>query len=306
MSPNAPTFVVRVRHSLRVLLFLGKLLAFFFLLHALVFALFDLLPGAEFLQSGWAGVDPALLASTRERLGLNGSWLERYWSSLTHLLHGDLGRSVTGDYPVFELFASRIWNSVPQWLGAVALCMLAIPLGMAFCTLRIGLPHRVLLFTSHALLIPQFMAAMALFAFYISAVSPWIPQNLDGVARGCFAVFSAALLPAGMLFIAAANSARSYARETFATTYLAMGMTWTQIRWRLLRNVLIAMRPLIGRVLLAVVTGTLFAELTFSINGVGKLFVDSLKSSDWPTMQAWVLFVGAIILTVSLVERKPV
>lgn len=305
MNQNAPALEARARLPLRVLLFLGRLLAFFLLLHALVFALFDLLPGAEFLQSGWAGVDPALLASTRERLGLNGSGLERYWSSLTHLLQGDLGRSVAGNYPVSELFASRLWNSVPQWLGAVALCVLAIPLGMAFCTRRIGLPRRIWLFTSHALLIPQFMAAMVLFAFYISVVSPWIPQNLDTVARGCFAVFSAALLPAGMLFIAAANSARSYARENFATTYLAMGMSWTQIRLRLLRNVLIAMRPLIGRVILALLTGTLFAELTFAINGVGKLFVDSLRSSDWPTMQAWVLFVGAITLTVSLVERKP-
>jgi peptide/nickel transport system permease protein len=304
MNQNAPAFEARARLPLRVFLFLGRLLAFFLLLHALVFALFDLLPGAEFLQSGWAGVDPALLASTRERLGLSGSWLERYWSSLNHLLHGNLGRSVAGDYPVSELFANRFWHSVPQWLGAAILCALAIPLGMVFCTRRIGIPRRVWLFTSHALLIPQFMAAMVLFAFYISAVSPWIPQNLDTVARGCFAIISAALLPAGMLFIAAANSARSYASENFATTYLAMGMSWTLIRWRLLRNVLLAMRPLIGRVILAVLTGTLFAELTFSINGVGKLFVDSLRSSDWPTMQAWVLFVGAITLTVSLVERR--
>jgi peptide/nickel transport system permease protein len=305
MSTNGPAFESRKLFPLRVLLFFAKLLAFFALLHALVFALFDLLPGAEFLQSGWAGVDPALLANTRERLGLNGRWLERYCSSLNNLLHGDLGRSVAGNFPVSELFASRLWNSVPQWLGAVTVCVSAIPLGMVFCTRRIGLPHRVWLFVSHGLLIPQFMAAMALFAFYISAVSPWIPQNLDAAARGCFAIFSAALLPAGMLFIAAANSARSYAQENFATTYLAMGMSWRQIRWRLLRNVLIAMRPLIGRVTLAVLTGTLFAELTFAINGVGKLFVDSLRSSDWPTMQAWVLFVGAITLTASLTERRP-
>ncbi len=305
MNQDSSAFEARARLPLRAFYFLGRLLAFYLLLHALVFALFDLLPGAEFLQTGWAGVDPALVASTRERLGLNGSWIERYWSSLTHLVQGNLGRSVAGDYPVAELFANRLQNSVPQWLGALLVCALAIPLGMVFCTRRIGRPHRAWLFTSHALLIPQFMAAMALFALYISAISPWIPQSLDTVARGCFAVISAALLPAGMLFIAAANSAESSARENFTTSYLAMGMSWAQIRWRLFRNVLIAMRPLIGRVVLAVFTGTLFAELTFSINGVGKLFVDSLRSSDWPTMQAWMLFVGVITLTVSLAERKP-
>lgn len=305
MNPTSPAFEARARLPLRALSFLGRLLLFFWLLHALMFVLFDLLPGAEFLQSGWAGVDPTLLASTRERLGLSGTWFERYWSSLTHLLHGDLGRSVAGDYPVAQLFANSFWNSIPQWSGAATLCVLAIPLGMVFCNRRIGPGHRAWLFASHALLVPQFMAAMVLFAIYISAVSPWIPPGADTFARGCFAAFSAALLPAGMLFIAAANSARSHAQENFTRSYLAMGMSWTQIRWRLLRNVLIAMRPLIGRVILAVLTGTLFAELTFSINGVGKLFVDSLRSSDWPTMQAWVLFVGAITLTASLVERKP-
>src|SRR5258708_26457558 len=100
----------------RVLVFLGKVLAFYLLLHALVFALFDLLPSAALLQSGWAGVDPALLSSTRERLGLSGGWLERYWTNLSHLLHGNLGRSVAGGYPVWDLFAGRLRNSGPQWL----------------------------------------------------------------------------------------------------------------------------------------------------------------------------------------------
>ena len=96
MNESAPAKHARAGLPLRVLLFLGKLLVFFLLLHALVFALFDLLPSAALLQSGWAGVDPALLASTRERLGLSGGWLERYWGNLSHLLHGDLGRSVAG------------------------------------------------------------------------------------------------------------------------------------------------------------------------------------------------------------------
>lgn len=304
MNWSTPAFEVRLGLPLRVLQFFGRLLVFFLLLHLLVFALFDLLPGAEFLQTGWAGVDHALVASTRERLGLSGSWFERYLSSLTHLLRGDFGRSVAGDYPVSELFFSRIWNSLPPWLGVIVLCALAVPLGMAFCRRHVGLPQRFWLFSSHALLIPQFMAAMFFFALYITAVSPWVPPEFDRSARLLFAVFSAALLPAGMLFIATANSARSCAQEPFVTTYLAMGMSWGQIRLRLLRNVLIALRPLIGRALLAVATGTMFGELTFGINGVSKLFVDSLRNSDWPTMQVWVLFVGAITLTVSLLERR--
>jgi len=304
MNPSTPATHARAGLPLRILVFVAKLGAFFLALHFLVFCLFDLLPSADFLQTGWAGADPALLASTRERLGLNGNWLERYWGSVIHLLHGDLGRSIAGGYPVANLFANRIGNSLPQWLGVLGMCIFAVATGMMFCTRRVSVWQRLSVFLSHAFLIPQFLAALVLFAFYVSAVSPWVPRSADPIIRMVFATASAGLLPAAMLFIAAANSAQTYAREPFVLTYLAMGMNSAQIRWRLLRNVLIALRPLSGRVLLAVATGTLFAELTFSINGIGKLFVDSLKNSDWPTMQAWVVFVGGVILAVSLVERR--
>jgi peptide/nickel transport system permease protein len=305
MNESAPAKHARAGLPLRVLLFLGKLLVFFLLLHALVFALFDLLPSAALLQSGWAGVDPALLASTRERLGLSGGWLERYWGSLSHLLHGDLGRSVAGGYPVWDLFASRFRASIPQWIGALVVLALAVPLGVAFCSRRVGPARRMALFLAHGLLIPQFLAAVALYAVWVLGFSPWLPPGLDGVGRLAFAIVSATLLPAAMLFLGAANSARSCAQEPFVVGYLAVGMSWGQIRWRVLRNVLISLRPLLGRVLLGVATGTLFAELTFSIDGVGKLFIDALRSSDFAVMQAWVLFVGAATLTVSLFERRP-
>jgi peptide/nickel transport system permease protein len=304
MNESAPEKHACSGLPVRVLLFLGKLVGFFLLLHALVFALFDLLPSAALLQSGWAGVDPVLLASTRERLGLNGGWLERYWDSLNHLLHGDLGRSVAGGYPVWDLFASRLRHSIPQWIGALVMLALAVPLGMAFCSRRIGPIRRLALFLSHGLLIPQFLAAVALHAVWLLGFSPWLPLGMDVAGRLVFAVVSAALLPAAMLFLGAANSARSCAQEPFVVGYLALGMSWGQIRWRVLRNVLISLRPLLGRVLLGVATGTLFAELTFSIDGVGKLFVDALRSSDFAVMQAWVLFVGAATLAVSLLERR--
>ena len=289
----------------RVLLFLGKLIGFFLILHALVFFLFDLLPSAALLQSGWAGVDPALLASTRERLGLSGGWLERYWGSLSHLLQGDLGKSAAGGYPVWELFASRFWTSVPQWVGALLVLALAVPLGMTFCSRRLGPVRRLALFLSHGLLIPQFLAAVALHAVWVLGFSPWVPPGLDAAGRLVFAVMSSALLPSTMFFLGAANSARTFAQEPFVLGYLALGMSWGQIRWRVLRNVLASLRPLLGRVLLGVATGTLFAELAFSIGGVGRLFVDALRSSDFAVMQAWVLFVGTATLMLSLFERKP-
>ena len=193
---------------------------------------------------------------------------------------------------------------MPQWLGALAVVATMIPLGMSFCSRRMGPARRLCLFTLHGFLIPQFLAAVAFHAVWIVAVSPWISASWESSGRLIFAVLSATLLPAGTLLLAVANTAHSCAREQFVMTYMAAGMSWKQVQWRLLRNVIIAVQPLGGRILLALATGTLFSELTFSIDGVGKLFVDSLRTSDFPTMQAYLFFVGSITLTVSLLERK--
>jgi peptide/nickel transport system permease protein len=290
-------------HGQKIVRYLARLLIFFLLLHALVFAVFDLIPSAALLRSGWAGADPAVLAETRARMGIDGNAFERYTSSLSHLLRGDFGRSYAGDYPIAGVFWNRLLVSLPIWIGAILLCIAGVALGVRYCALKLGVAKRSVLFSAHLLLVPQFLAAMIVFAVYV-VVSPHLPAAWDGTVRIVAATISAALLPATMIFIASANSARTVAQAPFVTAYAALGMDWSEIRHRLRRNILVDLQPLIGRALLAIGTGTVFAEATFGISGAGKLFVDGLRNSDWPTIQLWVLFVGTITIAASLTERQ--
>lgn len=302
MKPGLPASSGLARGQ-RIMRYLARLAGFFLLLHALVFAVFDLLPSAALLRSGWAGADPAVLTGTRERMGIAGNAVQRYTGSLLHLLQGDFGRSYAGDYPVGRVFWARLGVSLPLWLGAVCLCGIAVALGIRYCALNIGPTRRGLLFSAHLFLVPQFLAAMVVFAIYVGWASS-LPAAWDETVRIIAATISAAILPAAMLFIATANSARTVAQAPFVTAYTSLGMDWSEIRQRLRRNILADLQPLLGRVLLAIGTGTVFAEATFGINGAGKMFVDGLRNSDWPTIQLWVLFVGTITIAASLPERR--
>ena len=82
-------------------------------------------------------------------------------------------------------------------------------------------------------------------------------------------------------------------------------MSHAEIKLKLLRNVLIGLRPLLGRVVLGLLTGTIFAELLFGIPGVGHLFVEAVRQQDFNLMQAYLLFSGALALALSAFERSP-
>jgi peptide/nickel transport system permease protein len=283
--------------------YLLRLVGWLWLLHLLTFALFDLLPSPEFGIAGWAGIDPAVLAATRERLGLHGSWFAQYWTSLLNLFHGNLGQSLVGGYPVAELFSQRLVNSLPQWFASVMLLIIVpVPVAMLFCSRRVGLPRRILLFSSNGLLIPQFLACCAGQALFVLAIAPVMPLDLDSFTRRSLAVISATLAPLAIGFIAAANTAERCAQQPFVVTYLATGANWWQIRRHLLINVAIAMKPLLARLALYVIMGSIFSEPLFSINGVGALFWNSLRAGDMPTMMAFVLFTGAVTLSLSTLE----
>lgn len=303
MSEHSPRLGQPVQFGIAITRYLLRLAGWLWLLHLTAWILFDLLPSPEFGVAGWAGVDPAVLAATREQLGLHGSWFERYWTSVINLLHGDFGRSLVGGYPVAGVFGQRLLNSFPQWLASLLLLVaVPVPLGMLFCSRKIGFPRKLLLFSAHGLLVPQFLACCAGQALFVLVVAPLMPPDFDDFTRRSFAVISATLAPLAIALIAAANTAESCAQQPFVTTYLAGGAGWWQIRWRLIFNVTIAMKPLLARLALYVILGSVFSEPLFSIKGVGALFWDSLRASDMPTMMAFVLFSGGVTLAISNLE----
>lgn len=280
-----------------------RLTFWLWLLHLLTFVLFDLLPSSEFRIAGWAGIDPTILASTRQRLGLHGSLFERYWAHLLGVLHGDLGRSIVGDVAVSHLFATRLFASAPQWVASILLLLiLPVPLGTQFCRRPLGGLSRVMLFSSHALLIPQFLACCAGQALYVFGISRWVPPEFDELSKRALAVLCASLAPLTIAFVSAANTAANCAEQPFVTAHLAIGASWQRVRHRVMLNVALSMRPLLARLALFVIVGSIFAEPMFSINGVGALFWDAIRTSDIPTMMAFVLFLGSVTITLTSVE----
>lgn len=233
-------------------------LLYFLLLYTTVFFLFDLGADAAARQLGWQGVDVNILAQRRDSLGLAGSWPQRYFEGLWKLLHGDFGKSLSGGWQVTPVFTRQIVSSLPLWLvTATGAILLPLCLAPFFCARSepklLGLGTRSLAFLGLA---PQFLAVVIVYGIWSALLSPRIAPEYHNAGEFCAAALGAGIYPAALVFLAASNTARSLSRETFVTVYVAKGLSWWQIRLRILRNIWIGCRTIIYRALLSVFIGS--------------------------------------------------
>ena len=75
----------------------------------------------------------------------------------------------------------------------------------------------------------------------------------------------------------------------------AKGMTSTQVAFRhIFRNALVPMVQSLPASLLFTISGSLYVESLFSINGMGGLLVNSIQRQDNPLVQTMVLLYSVI------------
>ena len=68
-----------------------------------------------------------------------------------------------------------------------------------------------------------------------------------------------------------------------------------------LRNSLIPVITYLGPVMAGIITGSFVVESTFSIPGLGKYFVQSVLSRDYPVIMATTVVLSALVIFMNLV-----
>ena len=104
----------RKAHPLRDTLFkrLGYGLITLFCVSVLIFAATQLLPGNAASAALQNTATPARLHALEVQMGLNRSAVAQYWSWLTGLFRGDLGKSIVSGTSVSSLVGGRIVNTL--------------------------------------------------------------------------------------------------------------------------------------------------------------------------------------------------
>src|SRR5215475_1402624 len=97
----------------------------------LVFLLIHLIPGDPVLVmlQGSPNVTPEMIAEVRRNLGLDVPLTQQYWSYISRVIRGDLGKSIWTGQPVWREMQGQ-WSSTLEL--TVASMATAVVLGVTF------------------------------------------------------------------------------------------------------------------------------------------------------------------------------
>jgi peptide/nickel transport system permease protein len=278
------------------------------------FFMVDLVPGNIGVEVLGGNATAADYARVNDQLGFNKPVLERYWSWLDKVLHGNLGQNLV---PPIENVSTRLARAFPinLELAVLALAMafiIALPLAM-WSAYRIGgrFDRFVSAATFGTISVPSFLVGLLLvliFAvnWHIFPLGQWARPT----ARGWATNLHYAFLPALTLALAEASVYIRLLRSDMAATlqedYIlaarAKGMpTWHILLREALRPSSFSLITLAGLSVGRLIGGTIIVEQIFSLPGVGSVVINAAQKNDYTLVQGGVLIIAVIYILVNLV-----
>ena len=290
---------------------LSILLTLFFV-SALIFVVFQIIPGnpAEIILGTEA--DPAQILALEKELGLDKPIFERYIEWIVGLFRLDMGMSLKYQMPVADLFLKKLPVTLYLTLYSLILSLIiAIPLSIQV-TLKSDKWYSSIItaITQLGISIPSFWLAFLL--IYVFAVKLDIFPTLSyNIMAGSFGQkLKNFFLPS--LAIAIPNIATiirymqaailDEINKDYVRTARMKGLTLKEILYKhVLKNALIPVITVIGMSLTSSVGGSLIVENVFSLPGVGSLIVASISSRDFPLIQSVVVAVAFLVIFINFV-----
>lgn len=246
-----------------------------------------------------------IIAAKQAELGLDKPFLTQYLAWVGGMMRGDMGVSYVSGKEVFGTFISKL----PATLLLTALSIgmtvvISIPLGVLAAVRHDRFTDNFLRFFSFVgNSLPNFFVALLLMQVF-SIKLKWLPVIPKGLS------VQSAMLPT--LTLAIAMSAK-YMRQVRATVleelnkdYVigakARGVRSCVVLWKsVLKSSMLTIITLLALSMGNLLGGTAIIESIFMWDGVGKLAVDAITMRDYPMIQAYVVWMAIIYVTVNLI-----
>ncbi len=281
----------------------------------LVFVLLRMLPGdiveLRFLIDG-GQITPEALAAERARLGLDKSLWWQFYDWMTGIFVGDFGISMWTGRPVIDEIGSRLGLSLQVAIMATILAVtIAIPLGtLAALYNNTWIDHTIRVFAIAGLAVPSFWLGMLiilglLYGFGYIPPLTYVPIWEDPLRNLSQLIWPA--LAVGYRYSAVAtrmtrSTLLEVLQEDYIRTARAKGVFERVIVARhAMRNALLPVVTVIGLEFAFLIGGLVVTEQVFNLNGIGKLFVETVTRADYTMVQALVMLVATFFIVINFV-----
>lgn len=287
----------------------------------LVFLLMRAIPGDVCvlrLATGGGSIDPQVLENCRAEIGTDQPMIVQFLVFLKGLVTLDFGNSMWTGRPIMEEVGLRFELSLQVAIMATLTAIaLAIPLGtISAVKQNTWIDYVVRAFSIAGVAVPSFwLGILIILGILITSNSwfgsPWMPPIVyKPIWEDPLHNLSMLIWPAvatGYRYSAVATRMTRSAmlevlREDYVRTARAKGLFRQLIvRRHALRNALLPVITIIGIEFAFLMGGLVVTEQVFNLNGLGKLFVESVANHDYNMTQALVMLVVGIFTFTNLI-----
>ncbi len=300
-----------VRRSKGLTLLLGKLVQLLVVLVSVSFLTFLLMelapgePGTAMYEA--AGIIPTeeMLAATREQLGLNEPFMQRYLTWLWDCLHGDLGTSFSQHDTVLNLISKNMQSTLTLAFSILAVTLVcALPLGVLSAVKKGKCSDYLIRYTSFiGISAPNFLVALIL-TYVVCYQLGWLPvYNPYGSPNAL--ILPVLTLAIGMI-ATYTRQIRALFLDELSQDYVygarARGISEMQIICcHVMRNIMLPLLTLVAYSLGSLLGGVAIVEVIFSFPGLGNLMIYAVSMRDYPLIQGLVLWIALCYTVINIV-----
>ena len=278
-----------------------------FLLTALLFwSVFSLLGTPVEMMLG-RDADPATIEALNARYGFDRPVHEQYLSWMWNALQGDFGRSYVTRQSVADAIIPRILVTLEIAGLAVALAVVATAVMNSIPVARRAIGSANTGLSLIGITVPNFMLGISLI-YLFSVQLGWLPTTgwvdwSEGFVKHCTHIVMPVLTLSAFFFgsfsLVYRAEYRSVQQQLFIKVSRAKGLSeWGVSFKHALPNSIMPVITYAGLSLGQMTGGAVVTETVFSVPGMGRLFVDSITSHDFPVMLAvgMIIIVGVVLL----------
>ena len=283
-----------------------------FFVICITFALMHLAPGSPWDRNGGRQLAQSVINNLNVKYGLNKPLWEQFLLYVWNVMHFDFGLSYQYEgQSVTGLIASGVPYTAT--LGVLAF-LLIVPVGIGLGVLAAlrqnsRIDYATMGFATVAASFPNFVVGAMMVVVFSVLMNKWtggaffLPSADFGLdAHLIMPVITLALLPIAYTARLTRASTLEVIRQDFIRTAWAKGLSERLVVIKhVLKNSLIPVVTTLGPTFALLVTGSVITETIFNIPGIGRAFVTSVESYDYPMILGTTILFAFVIAVCNLV-----
>ena len=264
----------------------------------------QLIPGGPFTSE--KAISDESMARLEAKYGLDKPLFIQYLNYLKSAIVFDFGYSIKSRGAVTVtsiIFGGMKTSAVVGIIAAVIAIIIGIILGSLAAYKHNTIVDRIIMVMSTAsVAVPSFIIS-TIFLYLFCVAWPLFPANGDSWRGFILPTITLSFSPMAYITRLTRSSTLDVLGSDYIRTAYAKGASFSRVLYKhSLRNSLTPVITYAGPMIAFIITGSLVVEQIFGIPGIGRSFVSSITSRDYPLVMGLTIFLTYLVIIMVLIS----